>query len=110
MVTQGLVAEVEKLVKMGYDFNLPAMSSIGYKQIGMFLRGELTLAAAIPQIKFETHRFVRHQYTWFRLTDDRIHWFDIKNQAASEIEAAVAKFLNSGQAEAKSLLNKAVNG
>ena len=93
MIEQGLVAEVEKLVNMGYDFNLPAMSGIGYKQIGMFLRGQLTLAAAIQQIKFETHRFVRHQYAWFRLKDDRIHWFDIKSQTGSEIETALAKFI-----------------
>ncbi|GAG60694.1 unnamed protein product, partial [marine sediment metagenome] len=61
MIKQGLVAEVEKLMNMGYDFNMPAMSGIGYRQIGMFLNGELTLATAIQQIKFETHRFVRHQ-------------------------------------------------
>jgi len=84
---------VEKLVNMGYDFNLPAMSGIGYKQIGMFLKGQLTLAAAIQQIKFETHRFVRHQYAWFRLKDDRIHWFDIKSQTGSEIETTLAKFI-----------------
>ena len=93
MLEQGLVAEVKKLVDMGYDFNLPAMSGIGYKQIGMFLRDELTLAAATQQIKFETHRFVRHQYSWFRLKDDRIHWFDIQNKVDSEITALVAKFI-----------------
>jgi len=93
MVEQGLVAEVKKLVEMGYDFSLPAMSGIGYKQIGMFLRGELTLAAATQQIKFETHRFVRHQYSWFRLKDDRIHWFDIQNKVDSGITALVAKFI-----------------
>ena len=93
MIEQGLVAEVKKLVDMGYDFNLPAMSGIGYKQIGMFLRDELTLAAATQQIKFETHRFVRHQYSWFRLKDDRIHWFDIQNKVDSEITALVAKFI-----------------
>jgi len=93
MLEQGLVAEVKKLVEMGYDFSLPAMSGIGYKQIGMFLRGELTLAAATQQIKFETHRFVRHQYSWFRLKDDRIHWFDIQNKVDSGITALVAKFI-----------------
>ena len=77
MIERGLVEEVRKLVTMGYDFNLPAMSGIGYKQIGMFLRGELTLETAVQQIKFETHRFVRHQYNWFRLSDSRIQWFDI---------------------------------
>jgi len=93
MVEQGLVAEVKKLVEMGYDFNLPAMSGIGYRQIGMFLRGELTLAAATQQIKSETHRFVRHQYSWFRLKDDRIHWFDIQSKVDSEITALVAEFI-----------------
>ena len=93
MIEQGLVTEVEKLVKMGYNFNLPAMSGIGYRQIGQFLKGELALAAAIQQIKFETHRFVRHQYAWFRLKDNRIHWFDIINQPGSEIVETLAKFL-----------------
>lgn len=106
MIRQGLVAEVEKLVNMGYDFNLPAMSSIGYKQIGLFLRGGLTLTAAIQQIKFETHRFVRHQYAWFQLKDERIHWFDMSSQIDSEIETVLAKFIRSKQAEAKPLLNK----
>ena len=108
MIEQGLVAEVEKLVNMGYDFNLPAMSGIGYKQIGLFLKGELTLATAIQQIKFETHRFVRHQYTWFRLKDDRIHWFDIKSHMDSEIEATLTEFLKSEPVEAKLSLNKVV--
>jgi len=93
MIEQGLVAEVKKLVDMGYDFNLPAMSGIGYKQIGVFLRGELTLAAATQQIKFETHRFIRHQYSWFRLKDNRIRWFDIQSRAEPEITALLAKFI-----------------
>jgi len=93
MIKQGLAAEVEKLANMGYDFNLSAMSSIGYKQIGLFLKGELTLATAIQQIKSETHRFVRHQYAWFRLKDERIHWFDVERQTESEIETTLAEFL-----------------
>ena len=93
MIKRGLVAEVEKLVNMGYDFNLPAMSGIGYKQAGMFLKKGVTLPTAIQQIKFETHRFVRHQYNWFRLKDDRIKWFDIKCQPDSEIAAMLNKFI-----------------
>ncbi len=93
MIEQGLVTEVEKLVNRGYDFNLPSMSSIGYKQIGMFLRGELTLAAAIQQIKFETHRFVRHQYNWFRLEGKRIRWFNIQGEVDSQIAALLTKFV-----------------
>jgi len=94
MIEQGLVEEVRKLVDMGYDFELPAMSGIGYKQIGMFLRSELTLAAAIQQIKTETHRLVRRQYNWFRLKDDRIWWFDVKGEVKPEITAKVAEFIS----------------
>ena len=93
MIKQGLVEEVKKLINMGYDSNLPAMSGIGYKQIARFLRSELTFPAAIEQIKFETHRFVRHQYNWFQLNDDRIHWFDIQNKLGSEITELVTKFV-----------------
>jgi tRNA dimethylallyltransferase len=77
MIEHGLVAEVEKLFSLGYDLSLPAMSSIGYKQIGRFLGGKLTLTEAIQQMRFASHRFVRHQYAWFRLPDSRIRWFDI---------------------------------
>jgi len=93
MLKQGLIGEVKKLMNMGYDSNLPAMSGIGYKQIGLFLRGELTLASATQQIKFETHRFARHQYNWFQLKDDRIQWFDIQNNAEPEITTLLAKFI-----------------
>ena len=95
MIEQGLVTEVEKLLNMGYDLNLTAMSSIGYKQIAMFLKSKLTLATAIQQIKFETHRVVRHQYTWFQLKDDRIKWFDIQGGLDSEITALLAQFIRS---------------
>ena len=104
MIEQGLVAEVGRLLDTGYGLKLPAMSSIGYRQIGAFLNGELPLAAAIQQIKFETHRFVRHQYTWFQLKDSRISWFDIGNDdAESQITEAVSRF-TSGTAEAGPLL------
>jgi len=97
MIEQGLVEEVRKLVNMGYSFDLPAMSGIGYKQIGLILKGGMALAAAIQQIKFETHRFVRHQYNWFRLKDDRIHWFDVEAEPEPEIKEKVARFLSNKQ-------------
>lgn len=100
MMEHGLVAEVEKLARMGYDFSLPAMSSIGYRQIGMYLKGEIRLPAAVQQIKFETHRFVRHQYAWFRLNDKRIHWFVVAQQPEPEIESLVAEFLKGKKATA----------
>ena len=77
MIEQGLVEEVVNLLDMGYNFSLPALASIGYKQIGTFIREEVTLETAIQQIKFDSHRLVRNQYSWFRRNDPRIRWLDI---------------------------------
>ena len=77
MIQRGLVKEVEQLLKKGYSPSLPSMSGIGYKQIGHFLQGEMTLPEAIDKIKYETHRLARHQYAWFRLSDSRIRWLDM---------------------------------
>lgn len=66
MMEQGLVAEVERLAAKGYGGDLASMSGLGYKQIGEFLRGEVSLDQAIANIKHGTHSFVRHQYAWFR--------------------------------------------
>ncbi|HUW11348.1 MAG TPA: tRNA (adenosine(37)-N6)-dimethylallyltransferase MiaA [Anaerolineae bacterium] len=85
MMAQGLVQEVEGLVAKGYGFDLPAMSGIGYRQIGLYLRGEATLEEAVALVKRETRRFVRQQYTWFRLADPQIRWFDA--HLASHLDA-----------------------
>jgi tRNA dimethylallyltransferase len=78
MMAQGLLAEVERLAAAGYGWNTPAMSGLGYRQIGQFLRGEVSLEEAVALIKKETRRFVRQQYNWFRLEDRRLHWFDVE--------------------------------
>lgn len=77
MVEQGLVDEVRGLVEAGYGFDLPAMSGLGYREIGQFLRDEISLQEAIRLLKSNTRKFIRHQYNWFRLADSRIRWFDL---------------------------------
>jgi len=91
MIQMGLVEEVEQLLKKGYSPALPSMSGIGYKQIGQFLQGEMTLPQAIDKIKYETHRLARHQYAWFRLRDSRIHWFDTSEAEAKASIVALNK-------------------
>lgn len=75
MIAEGLVEETRRLLDR-YDPRLPALSSLGYREIGAFLRGELTLAQATARIQIETHRFVRHQETWFRKMEG-VTWFDL---------------------------------
>lgn len=88
MIKQGLVEEVKKLVKKGYKWNLPAMSGIGYRQIGQYSRNEISLVEAIDLIKRDTRRYAKRQMTWFR-RDKRIKWVKDYN-AANKL---VGKFL-----------------
>jgi len=94
MVEQGLVEEVKTLVSRGYRLDLPAMSGIGYRQIGEYLEGKTTKEAAIQQIKFESHRFVRQQYNWFSPKDDRIKWFDVQCDPIQVITSCVDRFIS----------------
>jgi tRNA dimethylallyltransferase len=93
MIDAGLIEETCKLIQKGYRLDLPAMSSIGYRQAGQLINNEMDRDRAIEQIKTETHRFVRHQYAWFKLNDRRILWFDVQGQIAEEIMILISNFL-----------------
>lgn len=66
MVEQGLFAEVEGLRKKGYDKDLVSMQGIGYKEVLMYLDGEISKDEAIELIKKNTRHFAKRQLTWFR--------------------------------------------
>ncbi len=75
MMDSGLLAETDNLLAAGYDPGLPALSALGYRQLIQFRQGCGSLAEAVDAIKTSTHRYVRHQYTWFRRMEG-IRWYD----------------------------------
>ena len=87
MLAAGLVEETAGLVARGYDWRLPSMSSLGYREIGAYLRGESSLAAAVERFKLATHRYIRRQLTWFR-PDTRITWLDAAQPPATLADQA----------------------
>ncbi|HZQ10231.1 MAG TPA: tRNA (adenosine(37)-N6)-dimethylallyltransferase MiaA [Anaerolineae bacterium] len=93
MIEQGLVDEVRGLVARGYSFTLPSMTGLGYREIGAYLRGEITLDEAIVLLKRNTRKFIRHQANWFRPTDPRIHWFDLSQDTYATIRGFLAGIL-----------------
>lgn len=96
MMEQGLLEETSRLLTAGYRPPLPAITSLGYREIIAYLENELPLPAAIEKIKTETHRYVRHQATWFRKMPN-IVWFTLDETTpetiAERIYAHVAAFL-----------------
>jgi tRNA dimethylallyltransferase len=95
MLEEGLLDEVRGLVDQGYGLELPAMSGLGYRQIGQHLVGEISLDEAVRLIKKETRRFVRQQYNWFRLDDPTIHWFDVSGEFYDALRKLIDEFLTS---------------
>jgi len=76
MIEQGLVEETRKALSLGYDKNLNALNTVGYKEIIAYLEGSISLDEAIELIKRNSRRFAKRQMTWFR-RDERIKWFNI---------------------------------
>ncbi|MGH2346229.1 MAG: tRNA (adenosine(37)-N6)-dimethylallyltransferase MiaA [Chloroflexota bacterium] len=66
MLKAGFEAEVARLLDEGYDPNLPALSALGYRELGRAVRGENAREAAIEETRHATHAFIRRQRTWFR--------------------------------------------
>ena len=91
MLEAGLVEETRRLLA-AYDPALPALSSLGYREIGAVLSGTMALPDAVARIKTETHRFVRNQATSFRKLED-VEWFDLDTVAESAVVQRVGKFL-----------------
>jgi tRNA dimethylallyltransferase len=75
-IERGLVAEVRSLLERGVPPSAPAMSSLGYRQLLPYIRGESSLEQAVERIRHDTHRYVRHQETWLR-RNARLTWLDV---------------------------------
>ena len=76
MMSDGLLEEARGLQSEGYILGEGPLSGVGYSQLGAYLSGNMSLDEAVDRAKTQTHRLVRRQYTWFKLTDQRIAWLD----------------------------------
>ena len=75
MWADGLVAEVTALAEDGLREGFTASRALGYRQVLMFLDGELTEEEARQRTASGTRRFARKQLSWFR-RDPRIVWLE----------------------------------
>ena len=74
MLAAGLVEEVARLRAAGYGWELPSLSSLGYIQFRPSFEGTASLADCVARLKFDTHRFIRHQAAWFRRLPNLERW------------------------------------
>lgn len=76
MMSSGLLEEVRSLQK--YQ-KLPALQTVGYKELFEHINGQISLDEAIDLIKRNTRRYAKRQLTWFR-KDSSIKWFEAEDK------------------------------
>lgn len=72
MMEEGLLEEARTLYPQR---DLNALNTVGYKEIFRYLDGDWSLEKAVEEIKKNTRRFAKRQFTWFKKNQE-IHWFD----------------------------------
>ncbi|MEE9500751.1 MAG: tRNA (adenosine(37)-N6)-dimethylallyltransferase MiaA [Candidatus Aminicenantaceae bacterium] len=74
MFAQGIVEEIEALLKSGVDETSPPFRALGYKHVLSYLKKELSLEETIDLTKRDTRHYAKRQMTWFRKMGG-IYWF-----------------------------------
>jgi tRNA dimethylallyltransferase len=92
----GLIEETQRVLDRGCSPTRPALRGFGYRQIVDYLEGRLGRAEAVERFKFETHRFARQQYAWFRPADPRIRWLDAGPGTADRAIQRIVNFCARG--------------
>jgi tRNA dimethylallyltransferase len=66
MMSEGWLEETRELMALQPPPSRTACQALGYRELIDHLRGQLTLDAAVEQIKISTRQFAKRQHTWFR--------------------------------------------
>jgi tRNA dimethylallyltransferase len=74
MFSNGLVEETERLLAR-YGTDCRPLSSLGYKQAAMLLRGDLSHEGAIASTQQGHRNYAKRQTTWFR-REPNVAWLD----------------------------------
>jgi tRNA dimethylallyltransferase len=76
MFDEGLIEETKTLIdRYGGRKNATALDSLGYRQAGQFLRGELSREEAIAAAQQGHRNYAKRQMTWFR-REPEVRWLD----------------------------------
>ena len=78
MMEEGLLDEVRRLVPFR---DLPALNTVGYKELFSYLDGACDLGEAVRLIKRNTRHYAKKQMTWWA-RDPAIRWIDVSSNPA----------------------------
>ncbi|MEO9886869.1 MAG: tRNA (adenosine(37)-N6)-dimethylallyltransferase MiaA [Balneola sp.] len=96
MIEQGLIAETQKVLDMGYSKGLQPLNAVGYREIISVLNNEMDLETAVKKIKTQTRRYAKRQLTWFRRWDF-IQWLPADEKKIEELKEIMLSHLAAKQ-------------
>ena len=92
MISNGLIDEVQSL-KEYYNNSRILNSAIGYKEFYDYLFNNKELDVTIEEIKKDSRRFAKRQYTFFKHQFD-VNWFDVDFNNFDNTINEVINFIN----------------
>lgn len=81
MLDEGFVEEVQSL-RLKYAEWAP-LSSVGYKEVGLYLDGQITKDELLPSIVTSHMQLIKKQMTWFK-KDTAIKWFHVDHLSSAK--------------------------
>jgi tRNA dimethylallyltransferase len=99
MFEGGLIEETQRLLDQ-YGSAAGPLSSLGYKQAGQLLRGELTREQTLQAAQQAHRNYAKRQMTWFR-REPEVYWLrgfgddgQIQREAVTSVERLLATHLH----------------
>lgn len=92
MLEKGLEQEVRELYEK-YGENLRKINIIGYTELIEYFNGKVTYEEAVENIKRNSRRYAKRQFTWFK-NDPTYVWFDLDKLSEEEIINSIMSELN----------------
>ncbi len=90
MLADGLVDECVRLrARYRLERGMPAMRSVGYRQVWDYLEGSLTWEEMVQAAVHATRQLAKRQFTWFR-AEQQVLWIDAEAEGAySRLQATL---------------------
>ena len=83
MLAQGLLDEIQELLKSGIPEKCTAMQAIGYKEFVDALHGRCSVDQATAQVQQSSRHYAKRQLTWFR-RNESMNWLRRKRNETTE--------------------------
>lgn len=98
MLDSGFEQEVRRLYQRGdLDLSMPSMRAVGYRQMWLWLAGELSHEAMVEKAIVATRQLAKRQLTWLRRWPN-INWLDsLSADSQKEAVALIERHLCSGR-------------